>query len=59
MPGPTVWTGGSGSGSSSYSKVANVTISDESSQSGASSSQGTVSTCPNKYNRRHARQFKP
>ncbi|KAF4266506.1 hypothetical protein LV164_001696 [Aspergillus fumigatus] len=59
MPGPTVWTGGSGSGSSSYSKVANVTSSDESSQSGASSSQGTVSTCPNKYNRRHARQFKP
>lgn len=57
MPGPAVWTGGSGS--TSYSKVANVTDSDESSQSGASSYQDTVSTCPSDdYSRRHARDFK-
>jgi hypothetical protein len=57
MPGPAVWTGGSGS--TSYSKAVNVTDSDESSQSGASSYQDTSSACANEdYSRQHARDFK-
>lgn len=73
MPGPAVWTGGSGgSSSASYSKITNVTDSDATSQSqsgaspyqgnsqtGASSYQGAASPWGNyNWGRQHARDFK-
>ncbi|KAF7595546.1 hypothetical protein BBP40_005581 [Aspergillus hancockii] len=48
MPGPAVWTGGSGSGSYAVSRVANVTVSDSSDED----------TCNTYTRREHARDFK-